>query len=102
VPPSDGGDDFDDAKAYATDAPQRGALMLDILRERADQDAAHGASNTLPVLTYKYEVILDLRYVLSRATTLNAEFAGNPPLRDFSLRLSRARNDERGHQRGSA
>ncbi len=50
----------DDAKAYATDAAQRGALMLDILRERArDQDAAHEAAGTPPVLIYDYEVILD-------------------------------------------
>ena len=33
--------------------------MLDILRERADQDAAHEAAGTPPVLIYKYEVILD-------------------------------------------
>ena len=49
----------DDAKAYATDAAQRGALMLDILRERAARDAAHEAAGTPPVLIYKYEVVLD-------------------------------------------
>lgn len=49
----------DDAKAYATDAAQRGALMLDILRERADRDAAHEAAGTPPVLIYDYDVILD-------------------------------------------
>src|SRR5271157_3923595 len=49
----------DDAKAYATDAAQRGALMLDILRERADQDVAHEAAGTPPVLIYDYDVILD-------------------------------------------
>ena len=49
----------DDAKAYATDAAQRGALMLDILRERAARDAAHQAAGTPPVLIYKYEVVLD-------------------------------------------
>jgi len=48
-----------DANAYATDAAQRGALMLDILRERAERDAAHEAAGTPPVLIYKYEVILD-------------------------------------------
>src|SRR5271157_405711 len=49
----------DDAKAYATDAAQRGALMLDILRERADKDVAHEAAGTPPVLIYDYDVILD-------------------------------------------
>ena len=49
----------DDAKAYATDAAQRGALMLDILRERAARDAAHEAAGTPPVLIYNYEVVLD-------------------------------------------
>jgi pimeloyl-ACP methyl ester carboxylesterase len=48
-----------DAQAYATDATQRGVLMLDILRERADQDAAHEAAGTPPVLIYDHEIILD-------------------------------------------
>ena len=59
----------DDAKAYATDAARRGALMLDILRERADRDAAHEAAGTPPVLIYDYDV--DPRrhdVVASRAT----------------------------------
>ncbi len=34
-------------------------MMLDILRERAERDAAHEAAGTPPVLIYKYEVILD-------------------------------------------
>jgi hypothetical protein len=41
-----------DANAYATDAAQRDVLMLDVLRERADQDAAM----TPPVLIYAYDV----------------------------------------------
>ena len=44
-------------------------------------------------LLRQFDRHLSLRYVLSRATTLNAEFAGNTPLRDFSLRLSRANNN---------
>jgi pimeloyl-ACP methyl ester carboxylesterase len=49
----------DDAGAYATDARQRAAITLDVLRERADQDAAHEAAGTPPVLIYDYEVALD-------------------------------------------
>src|SRR5271165_535712 len=49
----------DDAKAYATDAVQRLALALDVLRERADQDAAHEAAGTPPVLIYDHEVVVD-------------------------------------------
>src|SRR5271157_5063309 len=49
----------DDAKAYATDAVQRFALALDVLRERADQDTAHEAAGTPPVLIYDHEVVLD-------------------------------------------
>src|SRR5271157_2966674 len=57
----------DDAKAYATDAAQRFALALDVLRERADQDVAHEAADTPPVLIYDYEVVLDGK-TLSRPT----------------------------------
>jgi hypothetical protein len=49
----------DAAQAYAADAAQRSALTLDILRERADQDAAHEQAGTPPVLIYDHEVILD-------------------------------------------
>ncbi len=49
----------DDARAYATDAARRGALTLDVLRERADQDAAHEAAGTPPVLIYDHEVVVD-------------------------------------------
>ena len=38
----------DEARASATDAAQRSALTLDILRERADQDAAHEEAGTPP------------------------------------------------------
>ena len=49
----------DDARTYATDAARRAALTLDVLRERADQDAAHEAAGTPPVLIYDSEVALD-------------------------------------------
>ena len=49
----------DDARSYATDAAQRTALTLDVLRERADQDAAHEAEGTPPVLIYEHEVAVD-------------------------------------------
>ena len=49
----------DEAHAYAVDAAQRMMLTLDVLRERADQDAAHEAAGTPPVLIYQSEVVLD-------------------------------------------
>ncbi len=49
----------DDARTYATDASQRLAITLDVLRERADQDAAHEAAGTPPVLIYDHEVAMD-------------------------------------------
>jgi len=49
----------EDAQSYATDAGQCFALTLDVLRERADQDAAHEAAGTPPVLIYDHEVVLD-------------------------------------------
>src|SRR5271165_6156473 len=49
----------EEAQAYATDAAQRTTLTLDVLRERADQDAAHEAAGTPPVLIYDHEVALD-------------------------------------------
>ena len=49
----------DDARTYATDAAQRASLTLNVLRERADQDAAHEAAGTPPVLNYDYEVVVD-------------------------------------------
>jgi pimeloyl-ACP methyl ester carboxylesterase len=50
---------IDDARAYATDMQQRLALTLDVLRERAEQDIAHEAAGTPPVLIYDHEVVLD-------------------------------------------
>lgn len=49
----------DDARTYATDAARRAVLTLDVLRERANQDAAHEAAGTPPVLIYDYEVAVD-------------------------------------------
>ncbi len=70
----------DHAKAYATDAAQRGVLMLDILRERADQDAAHEAAGTPPVLIYDYEVILDGKTLasLQQGAPQNPSARGRP------------------------
>lgn len=47
------------AASYATDALQRGILTLDVLRQRGNNDAAHEAAGTPPVLDYKSEVIVD-------------------------------------------
>ena len=46
----------EEARAYATDAAQRTTITLDVLRERANQDAAHEAAGTPPVLIYDHEV----------------------------------------------
>ncbi|MCP9626560.1 DUF3141 domain-containing protein [Rhodopseudomonas palustris] len=49
----------DQAKEYAVDAGQRLALTFDVLRERAENDAAHEAAGTPPVLIYDHEVAVD-------------------------------------------
>ena len=48
-----------DAKTYVTDAQQRYALTLEVLRERAEQDRTHEEAGTPPVLIYEHEVTLD-------------------------------------------
>ena len=50
---------IDDAGAYTKDFGRRSALMLDVLRERADNDAAHEAAGFPAVLSYESEVVLD-------------------------------------------
>lgn len=45
--------------SYITDASQRMALTLDILRERGDVFLEHEAAGCPPVLAYDYEVIVD-------------------------------------------
>ncbi len=52
---------FNDASDYATDATQRFVLTLDTLRERGNNDIAHEAAGTPPVLIYKSEVAMDGR-----------------------------------------
>jgi len=52
---------FEDARDYAVDAWQRGVLTLDVLRERGNNDAAHAAAGTPPVLIYANEIVLDGR-----------------------------------------
>ncbi len=52
---------FEEATIYYTDASRRGALFLDALRQRADNDKAHEAAGTPPVLKYDYEPILEGR-----------------------------------------
>ena len=52
---------FDQARDYWIDAGQRMVLTLDVLRERADNDARHEAAGTPPVLIYDHEVALDGR-----------------------------------------
>jgi pimeloyl-ACP methyl ester carboxylesterase len=46
---------------YVTDAAQRWRLTLDVLRQRADNDAAHEAAGDPPVLIYDHEVAFDGR-----------------------------------------
>ncbi|MEJ1158388.1 DUF3141 domain-containing protein [Prosthecomicrobium sp. N25] len=45
--------------AYARDAAERGVLTLDALRERGNNDIAHQAEGTPPVLVYDYETVVD-------------------------------------------
>ncbi len=47
------------ATAYGVDALQRLALTTDVLRQRGNNDAAHAAAGTPPVLDYDYEVVVD-------------------------------------------
>lgn len=49
------------ALAYATDAVQRGILTLDTLRQRGNNDLAHEAAGTPPVLDYGSEIVIDGR-----------------------------------------
>jgi pimeloyl-ACP methyl ester carboxylesterase len=48
-----------EAGDYLRDASERAVLTLDVLRERANNDLAHEAAGTPPVLNYDYEIILD-------------------------------------------
>lgn len=52
---------FADSTQYAIDAAQRGALTVDVLRERANNDKLHEEAGTPPVLGYDYELVLDAR-----------------------------------------
>ena len=47
----------DDASSYLVDATRRALLTLDTLRERAENDAAHAAAGTPPVLSYQTEIV---------------------------------------------
>jgi pimeloyl-ACP methyl ester carboxylesterase len=49
------------AQEYARDAMERAVLTLDVLRERGNNDIAHEAAGTPPVLIYDYETIMDGR-----------------------------------------
>lgn len=46
---------------YGTDAAQRLALTIDVLRERGNIDKAHEEAGTPPVLDYEYELLVDGR-----------------------------------------
>jgi pimeloyl-ACP methyl ester carboxylesterase len=52
---------FQLAADYGLDALQRLALTLDVLRERGNNDKAHEAAGTPPVLDYAYTVVIDGR-----------------------------------------
>ncbi len=49
----------EDAAAYIADAGRRAVLTMDVLRERADNDAEHEAAGSPPVLSYETELALD-------------------------------------------
>ncbi len=50
---------FEQMIDYWTDAGQRLVLTIDVLRERANNDLAHEAAGTPPVLIYDNETIVD-------------------------------------------
>ena len=52
---------FDQAIEYTKDFMRRFILTTDIMRQRADSDAAHEQANCPPVLTYQSEVVVDGR-----------------------------------------
>ncbi len=59
--PSSKGQMIEQLFDYWTDAAERTVLTLDILRERANNDAAHEAAGTPPILIYDCETIVDGR-----------------------------------------
>ena len=50
---------FEQMLDYWADAGQRAVLTIDVLRERANNDLAHEAAGTPPVLIYDNETIVD-------------------------------------------
>jgi pimeloyl-ACP methyl ester carboxylesterase/tellurite resistance protein len=48
-----------DAETYARDAARRAILTVDVLRERADNDARHEANGSPAVLSYDSELVMD-------------------------------------------
>ena len=52
---------FEQMLDYWVDAGQRMVLTIDVLRERANNDAAHEAAGTPPILIYESETIVDGR-----------------------------------------
>jgi pimeloyl-ACP methyl ester carboxylesterase len=48
-----------DAATYAKDAARRAILTVDVLRERADNDARHEANGSPAVLSYESELVMD-------------------------------------------
>jgi pimeloyl-ACP methyl ester carboxylesterase len=63
-----------EARDYFRDAAERFILTLDVLRERGNNDAAHEAAGTPPVLIYDYDVALDGRTL-------------SPPVNYYLLRI---------------
>ena len=53
------GELMNEARDYSRDAAERFILTLDVLRERGNNDIAHEAAGTPPVLIYDYDVALD-------------------------------------------
>lgn len=71
---------LDEAWRYQVDFWQRGVLLLDILRERANNMLAHEQAGLPPLLNFEYETILDARrferpvnYALLRITGSGAD-----------------------------
>jgi pimeloyl-ACP methyl ester carboxylesterase len=75
---------------YATDALQRGALFLDVLRQRGNIYLDHASAGKPPVLAFKYEVVADghelphpVNYALARIIPPDGVVAPDPTKRPF-------------------
>src|SRR6266511_410775 len=62
------GNFLEQSTSYWIDAAQRSILLLDVLRERANNMLEHERKGLPPLLVFDYEVLLDARSVQRPAT----------------------------------